>query len=141
MTTSARVTEARRSLLFSSTRYLQTTAQLAQFQKDEADFRRKLEKLDDTRKSELLKELQESIVKSMSTYSRIKSVAEKQRIRGDNPLVQAGPRRATITIIREGANGPVSLLANEEAKLQPGDVVEAALRSTDFLDQKQAHAQ
>jgi len=141
MTTSARVTEARRSLLFSSTRYLQTTAQLAQFQKDEADFRRKLEKLDDTRKSELLKELQESIVKSMSTYSRIKSVAEKQRIRGDSPLVQAGPGRATITIIREGANGPVSLLANEEAKLQPGDVVEAALRSTDFLNQKQAHAQ
>ena len=142
MTTSARVTEARRSLLFSSTRYLQTTAQLAQFQKEEVDFRRKLQKLDDTRKSELLKELQDSIVKSIGTQSKIKSVVEKLRIRGDGPLFQSAVAgRTTITIIREGDNGPVTLLANEEVKLQPGDVVEAALRSTDLISQKQVRAE
>src|SRR5262249_31171405 len=58
-----RVTDARRAVLLSSTRKLQTSAQLMQFKKQQDEVRRKLEKLDDQRRLDLLRERQETGVK------------------------------------------------------------------------------
>jgi len=48
--TSTRVTDARRAVLLSATRKLQTTAQLMQVKKQQDELTRKLEKLDDQRR-------------------------------------------------------------------------------------------
>ena len=57
---SPRVTDARRAVLLSSTRKLQTSAQLLQVKKQQDEFARKLEKLDDQRRLDLLRELQDT---------------------------------------------------------------------------------
>ena len=48
---SPRVTDARRAVLLSSTRKLQTSAQLMDVKKQQDEFKRKLEKLDDQRQA------------------------------------------------------------------------------------------
>ena len=63
--TSPRVTDARRAVLLSSTRKLQTSAQLLQVKKQQDESVRKLAKLDDQRRLDLLRELQEDILKGL----------------------------------------------------------------------------
>jgi polysaccharide export outer membrane protein len=125
-----RVTEARRSVLFSSTRYLQTTSQLGHFRKELGEVNRRLEKAHDTRKTELLKEYQEAIVKSNTTSAKIKSTLEKLAYAGGARSLLSGRMgdRPTITIVRESNGDITKIAADEDAELKPGDVVEAAVK-------------
>ena len=75
--TSPRVTDARRAVLLSSTRKLQTTAQLMQVKKQQDELARKLEKLDDQRRLDLLRELQDTSVKLNEIREKLQSVGEK----------------------------------------------------------------
>jgi polysaccharide export outer membrane protein len=74
---SPRVTDARRAVLLSSTRKLQTTAQLMQVKKQQDELTRKLEKLDDQRRLDLLRELQDTSVKLNEIREKLQSVGEK----------------------------------------------------------------
>ena len=58
-----RVTDARRAVLLSSTRKPQTTAQLMQVKRQQDEVSQKLEKLDDQRRLDLLRELEDTTVK------------------------------------------------------------------------------
>ena len=75
--TSPRVTDARRAVLLSSTRKLQTTAQLMQVKKQQDELTRKLEKLDDQRRLDLLRELQDTSVRLNQIREKLQSVGEK----------------------------------------------------------------
>jgi polysaccharide export outer membrane protein len=127
--TSPRVTDARRAVLLSSTRKLQTTAQLMQIKKQQDEAARKLEKLDDQRRLDLLRELQDASVTLNETRAKLQSVGEKLQYTAmvRSQLMQGAGDKAEIAIIRKGQKGVERIVADEDAELRPGDTVEVAL--------------
>jgi polysaccharide export outer membrane protein len=128
--TSTRVTDARRAVLLSSTRKLQITAQLMQVRKQQDDFARQLQRLDDERKIKLLQELQDANVKLAQTRAKLSGVREKLEYSAQvrSQLTRATSGSPQITVIRKGEKGWDRASANEDFELQPGDVIEIALR-------------
>jgi polysaccharide export outer membrane protein len=123
---SLRVTDARRAMLLSSTRKLQTTAQLMQTRRQRDDLLRQNERLGGKRRSDLLRELQDTAVALSTIRFKLQSTGEQLGRGFDN--------KPAITVVRSGANGVENLVANEEFALQPGDVVEVALRDDAALN-------
>lgn len=130
---SPRVTDARRAVLLSSTRKLQTSAQLMQVKKQQDEFVRKLAKLDDQRRLDLLRELQDTSVKLNQIREKLQSVGEKLQYTAmvRSQLVQGTGNHAEIAIIRKGNKGQERIIASEDTELQPGDAVEVTLRYQD----------
>ena len=135
---SPRVTDARRAVLLSSTRKLQITAQLMQLKKQQDELTRKLEKLDDQRRIDLLRELQETAVKRHEIREKLQSVGEKLQYTAmvRSQLARGIVDKPAIAIIRKGEKGQESLTADEDAELQPGDTVEVTLQ---YWDGPEAH--
>jgi len=131
--TSPRVTEARRAVLLSSTRKLQTSAQLLQVKKQQDEFSRKLAKLDDQRRLDLLRELQDTSVKLNQIREKLQSVGEKLQYTAmvRSQLARGASNKPEIIIIRKGEKGPERIVASEDTELQPGDAVEITLRYQD----------
>ncbi|MBV9431730.1 MAG: polysaccharide biosynthesis/export family protein [Hyphomicrobiales bacterium] len=128
--TSTRVTDARRAVLLSSTRKLQITAQLMQVRKQQDDFARQLERLDDQRKIKLLEELQDANVKLAQNRAKLEGVREKLEYSSQvrSQLTRATTGSPQITIMRKAEKGWDKSAVNEDYELQPGDVIEVALR-------------
>ncbi|HEY6258736.1 MAG TPA: polysaccharide biosynthesis/export family protein [Xanthobacteraceae bacterium] len=129
---SPRVTDARRAVLLSSTRKLQTVVQLMQLRKQQDEVKRKLEQLDDQRRIELLGELQEAGVKLGELRAKLQGIEEKVRYTSvlKSQLAQGASSGPEIAIIRKSEKGLLRLDAIEETELQPGDVVEVAVHRT-----------
>ncbi len=126
---SQRVTDARRAVLLSSTRKLQTVVQLMQLKKQQDEFQRKLEQLDDRRRIELLAELQEVNTKLKQIRAKLHAVEDKIQYAGLlRSELAGGTSGPEIAIIRTNANGAQRVPATEDAEVQPGDVVAVALR-------------
>jgi polysaccharide export outer membrane protein len=130
---STRVTDARRGVLLSSTRKLQTSAALWRVKKEQDEFTRRLEKLDDQRRLDLLRELQDTSVKLNQLREKLQSVAEKLQYTAmvRSQLVRGADTRAEIAIVRKGEKGQERIVASEDTELQPGDAVEVTLRYQD----------
>lgn len=133
--TSPRVTDARRAVLLSSTRKLQTSAQLLQVKTQQEELARRLARLDDQRRLDLLRELQDASVRLNQIRERLQSVGEKLQYTAmvRSQLVR-GAGSAEIAIIRKGEKGQERIAASEDAELQPGDTVEVTLRYEDNPD-------
>jgi polysaccharide biosynthesis/export protein len=129
MTTNTRVTEARRSLLMSSTRYLQATAEIAQIGREEASLRRRLEQQEDERRTELLEELQEAVVRATSIEEQIAAAADKLGYTRAARVPRDGrpAEPPIIEVVRATDAGPERIEAGEDMPLMPGDVVEVSL--------------
>jgi polysaccharide export outer membrane protein len=127
---SFRVVEFRRAALYSSTRQLQTTNQLMQVKRSRAEFARELEKIDDQRRMRLLAELQDATVKLTSERAKLRSAEEKLQLAGlKPPRTTDGASKADIIVFRSSVNGKERrLAADADTELQPGDVIEVALR-------------
>ena len=125
-----RVTDARRAMLLSSTRKLQTTAQLMQTRRQRDDLSRQVERLDGQRRGDLLRELQDANLALSKIRFKLQSTEEKLQYTtlAKSQLARGFGHKPSITIVRTGAKGVEHLVANEEFQLQPGDVVEVALR-------------
>ena len=129
---SPRVTDARRAVLLSSTRKLQTTVQLMQLRKQQGEVARQLQRLDDQRRIKLLQDLQDAGVKLSQFRAKLQSTAEKlQYTAARSQLAPANEINAQIAIIRKSEKGRERIDANADSELQPGDVVEIALRLDD----------
>ncbi|WP_271551189.1 MULTISPECIES: polysaccharide biosynthesis/export family protein [unclassified Bradyrhizobium] len=130
---SPRVTDARRAVLLSSTRKLQTSAQLLQVKKQQDEFVRKLAKLDDQRRLDLLRELQETSVRLNQIREKLQSVGEKLQYTTmvRSQLVQGAGNHVEIAVIRKGDKGQERIIASEDTELQPGDAVEVSLHYQD----------
>jgi polysaccharide export outer membrane protein len=124
-----RVTDARRALLLSTTRKLQTTSQLMQMQKSRSDLSRQLERLDDVRRVDLLRELQDITVRLGEIRIKLQGTGEKLEYTGivKSQLVRGKGPKPEITVIRKGDKGRKRLVADEDFELQPSDMVEIAL--------------
>lgn len=125
-----RVTDARRAMLLSSTRKLQTTAQLMQTRRQRDDLSRQVERLDGQRRSDLLRELQDTSLALNKIRFKLQSTEEKLQYTSlaKSQLARGFGNKPSITITRNSTKGVERLVANEEFELQPGDVVEVALR-------------
>jgi polysaccharide export outer membrane protein len=128
---SLRVAEFRRSLLYSSTRQLQTTNQLMQVMKSRAEAARELEKIDDQRRMRLLAELQDASVKLADERAKLQSVEEKLRLAGLRPprTSDGDASRADMTVFRRNTSGNERHTVDADTELQPGDVIEISLRA------------
>jgi polysaccharide export outer membrane protein len=123
--TTPRLTDARRDLLLSSTRQLQTNAQLMQVKRQRAELAREVEKIDDQRRVRLLAELQEAGLKLAGERARLQSADEKLRLLGMRvPGVSEGSGKVDYIVFRRGASGRERLIVDPETELEPGDVVE-----------------
>jgi len=127
---SPRVADARRALLLSSTRRLQTTTQLIAVKRARAEHDRELEKIDDELRIRLLAELQEATVKAAGAHAKLQSVEEKLQLAGVKVagMVDAAGK-AEVTVFRRIRTGMERLTLDGNAELQPGDVVEIGLTS------------
>ncbi|WP_246174896.1 polysaccharide biosynthesis/export family protein [Bradyrhizobium paxllaeri] len=134
--TSPRVTDARRAVLLSSTRKLQTFAQLLQVKKQQDELSRRLTKLDDQRRLDLLRELQDTSVKLNQIREKLQSVGEKLQYTAmvRSQLARGASSKPNIAIIRKGEKGTERIIASEDTELQPGDAVEVVLRYQDGPD-------
>ena len=133
---SPRLTDARRAVLLSSTRKLQTTAQLMQVKKQQDEIARKLEKLDDQRRLDLLRELEDTSVQLNVIRGKLQSVGEKLQYTAmvRSQLARGAGNKAEIAIIRKGEKGQERIIASEDTELQPGDAVEVTLGYQDGPD-------
>jgi polysaccharide export outer membrane protein len=134
--TSPRVTDARRAVLLSSTRKLQTSAQLMQVKTQQDELTRRLAKLDDQRKLDSLRELQDTSLRLNQIRERLQSVGEKLQYTAmvRSQLVRGASSKPDIAIIRKGEKGPERIIASEDTELQPGDAIEVTLRYQDGSD-------
>ena len=124
-----RVVEARRAVLFSATRRLQTANHLMQARRRLSEYRRKLERIDDRRRIDILEELQAAELKLAEERNRLRSVEEKLRIaRAAVPGIPEPSGGVEITLIRRIADGPRPLRAGYEDEVMPGDVIEVVWR-------------
>jgi polysaccharide export outer membrane protein len=127
-----RIVEARRSLLLSSTRQLETAAQLAQVQRPRQEFSRRSDKLDDQRRLDLLAELQDANVKLAGIRSKLEASGEKLLYVGmvRSQLVRGNGSKPQIFLFRKNENAASERIASDEdAELLPGDVVEIVLQA------------
>jgi polysaccharide biosynthesis/export protein len=134
--TNPRVTDARRAVLLSSTRKLQTSAQLLQVKKQQDEFARKLTKLDDQRRLDLLRELQDTSLRLNQIREKLQSVGEKLQYTAmvRSQLAGGAGSKPDIAIVRKGEKGPERIIASEDTELEPGDAVEVTLRYQDGPD-------
>jgi polysaccharide biosynthesis/export protein len=131
-TTSARVVEARRSLLLSSTRLLQTIAQASQIRLQETELERRKTRFDETRQQEALRDLQEAQVHVASLNAQLQAAGDKllhaTALRSE--LTHGGMRPPLITVTRRGESGIIRMEAREDTELQSGDTVDVRLSSS-----------
>jgi len=124
-----RVSDARRAMLLSSTRTLQTAAQLMATKRQRDELSRRMEQLDGKRRTDLLRELLDATVALSKARSKLQSTGEKiyYAVAAKSQLANGSGPKPTITIVRKDANGTQKLSSDEDSELQPGDVVEIAL--------------
>ncbi len=125
-----RLIEARRTILLSSTRHLQTVAQRGQSERDRAELAAKLNKLADQRRDSVLAELQMAEVELAATRSRLQAVGDKMIYTGlvRSRLVRGKDAEPSIVIYRQAEQATQALDANQDAELRPGDVIDVALQ-------------
>lgn len=122
-----RVIDARRSMLLSSTRQLQTTVQTAENQIRKDALVRSMDKLTDQRRADLVQQLQAAGISTLELQERLASISRKLAILGKSD----GADRDVppdITVFRQG-----STVADvtDDTELRPGDVVKVKMRSDD----------
>jgi polysaccharide export outer membrane protein len=121
------VVDARRTILFSSTRYLQTIVEKGRAERGRDELRTKLDKLADERRKSVLHDLQDAGVKLATTRTRLQAVGDKLIYTGlvRSQLVRGKGSEPEVTIYRKQAEPVVT---DQEYELLPGDVVEVALQ-------------
>jgi polysaccharide biosynthesis/export protein len=127
--TSNRVVDARRAMLLSSTRELQTEEQIVQITREREGYIRQIEKLKDEGRSTILKEIEDSQLRLASVNARIAATADKMvytsTMRSQLPLSKLGG--PSVTIIRGDRENRSKTEASEDSVLEPGDVIEISV--------------
>ena len=130
--TAGRVVEQRRSMLLSSTRLLQTEAQITQVTREKEGYLRQIERMNEGTKLELLKEIQETQTKLASINARIDATANKIDYAGTMRSQLALPTtgKPAFVIIRKNKDSAVRINADADTPLEPGDVVEVSVTAS-----------
>ncbi len=126
-----RLSEARRLFLFSATQSLQTGVQLTNTIRERDEAARKVVRLEEQTRSDLLKDLDEVNVELGGLQSKLQAVSDKITYTGmiRSQLVRGGGSKPSIRIVRSGLDGGGSEVASEDSPVRPGDTVEVALHT------------
>lgn len=126
-----RVTDEQRSLLLSSDRLLQTSAQMSQAERLREQLSRDAQKVEEQRRLRLLDELQDAETAIAGLRARLDGVAEKLVYTGAlrSQLVGGKAGKPDLALIRKQGAAAERLPATEDTNLRPGDVVEVTLRA------------
>lgn len=122
-----RITEARRAVLLSTTRQVQTRTELINAIREKSQLSRQLEKLPDELNIGLLKELQEARARLSTVQSKLQAIGEILPYAAKPAEASEQAKVPKITIFRNDLNGERVLDANGDTELRPGDVVEVKL--------------
>jgi polysaccharide export outer membrane protein len=127
-----RVMDARRAMLLSSTRLLQTGAQRAQTEIRRDDVSRQIEKLAETRKVDSLKEIQGAEVSIGNARLRLRAVEDRiARLEGRHGKTEdATP---TISVFRRQGGNTSAVKVDMDSDVLPGDVVEVRMPKLDDM--------
>jgi len=125
------LSDARRTVLLSSTRALQTTALLDSVEREQQDLNRKLDRVGDSRRMQLLTEMQDATTAQAATRAKLQAVSDKLRYTGmvKSQLVRGADSQPKIVIMRFVDGQSLKIQADVDAELQPGDTVEVALEA------------
>ena len=131
-----RLMEIRRIQLANSTRVLQTRVQHDQAERDLADARRSLERLDNNYRTALLAERQEQAAIYNSLIAKLAANSEKLEHTSvlKSRLVRGRGGRVNIAIHRSLLDLKKTLIGSEDTPLFPGDTVEIALEGEKEVD-------
>lgn len=129
--TSQRVTDARRNVLLSSTRKLQTEAQLLDTNRKRGELQREFDRLEHARRSDLLKDLKDVQLKLAGDKARLESAQEKlaisgMRLPGSTGLI------VKVMLHRQGPEKTESIEAQGETPLLPGDVLDVTVQGSRY---------
>ena len=126
-----RVTESRRALLLSSSRRLDTTVQLMRARRQLDEYKRQIERVASQRRSGLLLQLRDTNVHLADLSVKIQALQEKLRPLGVVSSLPAGggAMRTELIIVRKNNGEWQRMPVIEDFEIQPGDVIEVALRS------------
>jgi len=124
-----RLMDSRRALLLSSTRQLQTFAQAGQIELQRDEFGRRLQRVDDQHRTEVLDELQGASVRVAGLRSQLQGVTEKLLLAGPTLTALAGTGKIGVTVFRNDGGSEQRIAATEATTLLPGDVVQVAIES------------
>lgn len=132
-----RLMEIRRIQLANATRVLQTRVQHDQAERDLAEARRSLERLDNNYRTALLTERQEQSAAYNSLLAKLSANSEKLEHTSvlKSRLVRGRGGRVNITIHRSLLDLKQTLVGSEDTPLFPGDTVEIALESEREVDE------
>lgn len=124
-----RSTDARRTALLSSTSLLQTGASLGFASLERRDLERRLQKLPDARRLDLVRELETAQVDLAKLRSRIVAVQRKIAYAGilRSQLSNHESSRPKLTIFRDAHDDRKRIEAEEYTELQPGDLIEVVI--------------
>lgn len=128
--TNPRVTENRRALLLWATRSLQTSVELMRLQRQRDDFQRQIERNASQRTVNLLKEQKDSNVHLADLRVRMLALSQKLQPVGGTGAVPVGTSdlHPEVTVLRRLGQRWDKIAASEDFDVEPGDVIEVALR-------------
>jgi polysaccharide export outer membrane protein len=130
--TTSPVVEARRAVLYSATRKLQTADDLMDARRRLAEFQRDLDKIDNRLRMSVLEELQKAEADLAAARVRLKGIEHRLLMAGVAvPGLKDRQVTAELTVIRRTPDGVVNLPVAYEDELSPGDVLQVVL-STDY---------
>lgn len=124
----SRLIEARRNVLLSVTRNLETTAELMQLKQQKTDLEQQLDRISDARHIAVLQELEDATVRLGEVRSKLQSVGEKLRYSAISKaqFADGDLKTPVITVHRRNGAGGQKQIVDEAFELQPGDVIEVA---------------
>jgi polysaccharide export outer membrane protein len=136
VTTTSRLSEARRSALLSADQLLQTIVEMSNIDRQRSEYTRQLEKIDSQSHIDAWRDLQDANLRLAQITARLKSAGDKLTYTSMLPsqLTPGRGGRLDITVYRKGENGPERLTADEDLELAPGDVVDVALETKSLAD-------
>lgn len=123
------VVDARRAMLLSASRAIQTGADAAQAAIARDDIARAVQKLHDQRRIRLLSELQESRANIQKIETRLNAIKDKLLLTGSmrSFWTKGATLKSEIWVHRSINGATEQLLGSETMSLLPGDVVEITL--------------
>jgi len=127
VTVAVRVTEARRSVLFSATQLLQTDASIASATREMMALKRDAARLDEKKRQSLIEGIQGAKAKVQNLQTKLMFLAQQVAVIPHLSSQEEDSTAVTVTIFRRQAGVSQRIVANRDTELSPGDVVEISL--------------
>ncbi len=134
MVPSSRLNDEQRTSVFNRSRFLQTANNVAAARRAIEELQRQVDRAEEVRKIDIMREITETTLSIERTRSRLQATAEKFAIVGSTrSTLTARGTEADVTIFRRTPTRTERIVATEDSKILPDDVVEIQLKQLKLL--------